>query len=154
VKTRTPGLMYVVAQIHANDLKWMVTTVSGAQGLAMKRRGVPHVYFTSAEAHTMRNKLQRKRKAQRELFEDAELVREDPYAELRADIEKNIRPETVAKIMESHSRPAGRSRPESIPPGGPGPGVLITPPLEGPLFSANHDRTVGIIRDALNKEKL
>jgi hypothetical protein len=52
--TRTPGRLYVLAGFRGDVV---VIAVPTEQGEAMKRRGHPHVYISSAQAYAVRAKL-------------------------------------------------------------------------------------------------
>jgi hypothetical protein len=53
---KTPGMLYVLRQ-EPSTLFWQVVPVDTDQGESMRRRGEPHVYDTSAQAHAVRLKL-------------------------------------------------------------------------------------------------
>lgn len=55
--TRTPGAMYLVRQSFPS-LSWQVVQVDEAQGRAMRKRGEPHVYDSSAQAFAVRTRLE------------------------------------------------------------------------------------------------
>lgn len=63
--TRTPGVMFVVRQSWPS-LRWHVVPVEESQGKALLRREEKHVYFSSAQAHAIKRRLNRQRRRLRD----------------------------------------------------------------------------------------
>ena len=82
-------MMYIVRQVHKDGLQWTVIQVPEAQARAMRRRGEPYVFHTSAEAYTVCHKLKRRHKEKRQMSllpdDVSEPTREQPPIKLRAE---------------------------------------------------------------------
>ena len=57
----TPGMEYFVRQSFP-DLFWHVVSIDTLQARSMRERGTQYVYKTSAQAHIVADKLNKKRK--------------------------------------------------------------------------------------------